>query len=167
MGGHVAQLIQLVLSNLATILFVVAVLLALLPRGGKPFSARLLDWMLLLAIGVAYVWSGIFHVFFPNIAASSIGWANSPFQYEIGVADIAIGIVAILSVWRSLAFKAPVVIYIALFSLGVAIGHVYQAVTAHDYAANNFGLLLIVTIAEMVLLPVLLWQGWKQQRDAG
>jgi hypothetical protein len=105
-------------------------------------------------------------VFFPNIAASSIGWANSPFQYEIGVADIAIGIVAILSFWRSLEFKAAVVIYIALFSLGVAIGHLYQATEAHDYAANNFGLLLIITVAEMVLLPILLWQTWRSQSDA-
>jgi hypothetical protein len=52
-GKPVAQLIQLILSNLASILFVVAVLLALLPRGSQPFSARLLDWMLLLAIGVS------------------------------------------------------------------------------------------------------------------
>ena len=162
-----AELIQLILSNLATILFVVALLLALLPRGNQPFSSRLLDWLLLLAIGVSYVWGGIFHVFFPNIAASSIGWANSPFQYEIGVADIAIGIVAILSFWRSLEFKAAVVVYVALFSFGVAVGHIYQAAAAHDYAANNFGLLLIVTIAEMVLLPLTLWQTWKHQRGAG
>lgn len=161
-----AQLIQLILSNVPVIMFVLAIVLALVPHSGRPFSLRLLDWLLLLAIGVSYVWSGFFHVFFPNIAASSIGWANSPFQYEIGVADLAIGIVAIIAFWRGLEFKAAVVIYIALFSLGVAIGHVFQAVEAGDYAANNFGLLLIVTIAEMILLPVLLWTALRDDRLA-
>jgi hypothetical protein len=120
--------------------------------------------MLLLGIGVSYVWGGIFHVFFPDLAASSIGWPNSPFQYEIGVADIAIGIAAIISFWRSREFKAAVVTYVALFSLGVAVGHVYQAVQASDYAANNFGLLLAVTIAEMIILPIALWRTSKNER---
>jgi hypothetical protein len=35
---------------------------------------------------IAYVWAGFFHVFFPELAARSIGWAVSPFQFESGVA---------------------------------------------------------------------------------
>jgi hypothetical protein len=160
-----AQLIQLVLSNIPTIMFVAAILLALLLHADRPFSRRLLEWMLLLAIVVSYVWGGFFQVFFPDMAASSIGWANSPFQYEIGIADLAIGVVAIISFWRSLEFKTPVVIYITLFCLGVAIGHIFQAVEAHDYAANNFDLLLIETIALMILLPIAL-EAWMAEREA-
>jgi hypothetical protein len=159
-----AQLIQAILSNIPMIMFILAILLALPPRAGRPLSRRLLDWLLLLAVGVAYVWSGFFHVFFPNVAASSIGWANSPFQYEIGVADLAIGIVAIASFWMRTEFKAAVVGYITLFSLGVAVGHIYQAVEASDFAANNFGVLLIITVAQMILLPVLLWLVRKHER---
>jgi uncharacterized membrane protein YphA (DoxX/SURF4 family) len=158
-----AQLIQLILSNVPSILLATAIVLALIPNKERSFSRRLLDWMLLLAIGISYIWGGFFHVFFPDLAASSIGWSNSPFQYEIGVADIAMGIVAVLAFWRGLDFKAAAVIYIALFSLGVVIGHIYQAVESNDYAANNFGLLLVVTVAEMILLPVLLWLAWKEE----
>jgi hypothetical protein len=160
-----AQLIQLTLSNIPSIMFGVACMLALLARGDHPFSRRLLDWMLLLGIGVSYVWGGFFHVFFPDVAASSIGWANSPFQYEIGVADIAIGITAITSFWRSREFKAAVVAYIAVFSFGVTVGHVYQAIQASDYAPNNFGLLLLVTITEMIILPVALWITWRKEHS--
>ena len=158
-----AQLIQLILSNVPTIMFVAAIMLALRPHGNHALSRRLLDWMLLLAIGVSYVWSGFFHVFFPALAASSIGWATSPFQYEIGVADIAIGVAAIVSFWRGLEFKTSVVVYLTLFCLGVAIGHVFQAVEHGDYAPNNFGLLLIETIATMILLPLLLWMAWRAE----
>lgn len=150
-----AQIITLVLSNLYSILFVLAFLMAGLLGGGRPYAARLLDWMLLLPVGIGGVWAGFFHIAFPEIAARSIGWQVSPFQFEIGVADMAIGIAAITAFWRSLPFKAAVVLYIVLFNFGVAVGHLRQAM-AGDFAPNNFGLLLVVTVAEMILLPVLL-----------
>jgi len=162
----VTQFIRLILSNIPEILFVAAILLAFLPRQNFSLNRRLLDWMLLLGIGVSYVWSGVFHIFFPNVAASSIGWANSPFQFEIGVADVAIGIVAIVSFWRGLEFKSAVVIYIALFCFGVAVGHFYQAAEAHNYAANNFGALLIITLIQMVALPYWLWRSRQEPGSA-
>lgn len=154
-----ATIIGMVLSNLATVLFVVAFVLAWLLRRPETFGERLLDWMLLLPVGIGYVWAGFFHVAFPEMAARSIGWQVSPFQFEIGVADLAIGITAVVSFWRPLAFKASVVWYIVLFSIGVAIGHVRDAVTTGNFSPNNFGLLLLVTVAEVVLLPWLLHAG--------
>lgn len=152
----VGQAIALVLSNVPLILFVLSLAIAALRHEPARLSERLLAWLLLLSVGVSYVWAGTFHVAFPEVAARSIGWQPSPFQFEIGVADIAIGIAAIVSFWRGLDFKAAVVWYIALFSAGVAIGHLRQAITAHDYAANNLGLLLVITVAQMIALPWLL-----------
>lgn len=152
----IGQTITLVLSNVPLIMTVLALAIALLRPEPPRRAERLLAWLLLLSVGVTSVWAGVFHVAFPEVAARSIGWQVSPFQFEIGVADIAIGIAAIVSFWRSLDFKAAVVWYIALFNLGVAIGHVRQAITAHDYAANNLGVLLVITIAQMIALPWLL-----------
>lgn len=149
-----AKVIEIVLSNLHAVLFAGAILIAVVK--GAPLAERLLEWLLLLPIGVGYVWAGLFHVFFPQIAAQSIGWQVSPFQFEIGVADMSIGFLAILSFWRSLPFKTAVALYIVLFSVGVTIGHVRQAM-AGDLAANNFGLLLVLTVAEIILFPILLW----------
>lgn len=147
------EIIRAVLSNLHAVLFAAAVLIAL--RKGAPLAARLLEWLLLLPIGVGYVWAGFFHVFFPEVAAQSIGWQVSPFQFEIGVADMSIGLLAILSFWRSLPFKSAVALYIVLFSIGVTIGHVRQAMGG-DFASNNFGLLLFLTVAEIIIFPILL-----------
>ena len=74
---------------------------------------------------------------------------------------MAIGIVAIVSFWRSLAFKSAVVCYVVLFFIGVAIGHVRHALVAVNFAANNFGLLLVLTVAQIVILPLLLWSAWR------
>jgi hypothetical protein len=146
--------VRFVLGNLPEIMFVAAFLLAAVTKSPSYFSVRLLDW-LILSVGIAYTWAGFFHIAFPHIAAASIGWQVSPFQFEIGVADAAIGIAAIRSFWRPLDFKGPVVGYICLFSLGVAFGHIREAFIAGDTASNNFGLLLIITLAHAVLLPVL------------
>ena len=155
-----AQIISDVLSNLPAVCFGLAILLALLRLDGQPIAARLLDWMLLLPVGVGGVWAGFFHLTFPQMVAQSIGWQPSPFQFEIGVADAAIGVAGIASFWRSLPFKAAVVLYIVLFNFGVAVGHVREAM-AGDFAPNNFGLLLVMTIAEMIILPILLWRARK------
>ena len=146
--------IAFVLSNVPAIMFVAAFVLAAITSRPTYFPARLLRW-LLLSTGIAYTWAGFFHIAFPQIAAASIGWQVSPFQFEIGVADVSIGIVAIISFWRGLHFKAPIVGYFSLFSIGVAYGHVRQAIYEGDFSKNNFGILLLITLILAALLPVL------------
>jgi uncharacterized protein DUF6790 len=150
----IQNVIGFVLGNLPAILFMAAFVLAAITRSPNYFPARLLGW-LLLSVGIAYTWAGFFHIAFPRMAASSIGWQVSPFQFEIGVADVSIGIVAIVSFCRSLDFKGPVVGYLSLFSIGVAYGHFREAIYEGDYSKNNFGILLVITLVHATLLPVL------------
>lgn len=157
-----AQIISFILSNIPALCFALAIVIALLRHDGQGFPARLLAWMLLLPVGLGSVWAGFFHIAFPEIAARSIGWQPSPFQFEIGVADAAIGVAGIVSFWRTLPYKAAVVLYIVLFNFGVAVGHIRDALVG-NFAPNNFGLLLVITLAEMILLPILLSAAARQR----
>jgi hypothetical protein len=67
--------IEFVLSNLPAILFIAAFVLVAVTKTPSYFPARLLRW-LLLSVGIAYTWAGFFHIVFPHIAASSIGWGG-------------------------------------------------------------------------------------------
>ncbi|NVP54878.1 DUF6790 family protein [Mycoplana rhizolycopersici] len=158
-----ADAIRLILTNLPIVLFVAAMGIAFFLKVG-PTAERYLSWLLLLSVGVEMIWGGFFHVFLPQVAATQIGWQVSPFQFEIGVADLAMGIVAVLSFWRSLSFKAAVVIYIVLFNFGVAIGHVREAIVNADYAPDNFGVLLLLTVVKIPLLAWLLWKASEEKR---
>ena len=71
-----------------------------------------------------------------------------------------------MAFWRSLAFKSAVVGYITLFYAGVAIGHMQQAIQAQNFAPNNFGVLLVLTIVKAVILPLLLARAWREERGA-
>jgi hypothetical protein len=86
-----------VLRNLPAILFVMALVLSASTNGHGTLVERLLAWVLLLPIGITGLWAGISHVFFPATAAAHIGRQLSPFQFEVGMADLAIGVTACVS----------------------------------------------------------------------
>jgi hypothetical protein len=134
-----AETIAFVLRNLPVFLFVAALVFAWLSQSGGTTADRLLAWILLLPIGVSGLWAAMFHLFFPDVAAADIGWEPSPFQFEVGMADLAMGATACVSFWRSLDFKAAVVMVNAIFLLGDAIGHARQMIAADNFAPGNAG----------------------------
>jgi hypothetical protein len=147
----IADVIRFSIRNLPALLFVLALAIALLQRGNRSLAERLLSWILLLPIGVTGLWAGLSHIFFPAVAASYIGWQVSPFQFEVGMADLAIGATACLAFWRDLAFKAASVCAASIFLLGDAVGHVRQMMETGNFAPGNAGVPFYMDI----LCPVL------------
>ena len=134
----IASAIRFLLQNLPAVLFLLALLMAAATRGGS-VPERLLSWILLLPIGVTGLWAGVFHVFLAKTAASLIGWQVSPFQFEVGMADLAIGATACVAFWRDMSFKAAAVCAASIFLLGDAIGHVREMVMIGNFAPGNAG----------------------------
>jgi hypothetical protein len=151
-----AETIAFVLRNLPVFLFVAALVFAWLSRSGLPIADRLLAWILLLPIGVTGLWAAVFHLFFPEIAAAEIGWQPSPFQFEVGMADLAMGATACVSFWRSLGFKAAAAVASSIFLIGDAVGHVRQMIAAGNFAPGNAGVPFFGDIAFPLLAIILL-----------
>ena len=116
-------MIAYVLNNLPGFLLVISLICAAIPAK-RPAVERFLNWVLLLPIGVGTLWAAVFHLAFPALAAHYIGWQNSPFQFEVGTADLAFGILGVAAFWSSIGFKTATVLAIAIFLLGDAAGHV-------------------------------------------
>ena len=135
-----AEYIGFLVRNLPALLVAVALGAAAARRGHGSTAERFLSWILLLPIGVTGLWAGISHIFFPATAAALIGWEVSPFQFEVGMADLAIGITACVAFWRDLNFKAAAVIAASIFLLGDAIGHVRQMLLVGNFSPGNAGL---------------------------
>lgn len=152
----VAHIISFVLQNLPALLFVVALLVAAARRRHGPAAEQFLSWVLLLPIGVTGLWAGAFHVFFPATAARLIGWDVSPFQFEVGMADLAIGATAVIAFWRDLNFKAAAVCAASIFLLGDAVGHVKQMLIAGNFEPGNAGIPFYTDIICPVLAIALL-----------
>lgn len=63
----------------------------------------LLISIVVFCMGFTGIGNFIGHIFYPNKIASLIGWGPSPFQFEVGIANLAVGVLAILSFW----FRGP------------------------------------------------------------
>lgn len=151
----IREAIGLLLRNLPAFFFVAALLSATFLRDGKSMAERFLAWILLLPIGVTGLWAATSHLFFPAVAAAHIGWQTSPFQFEVGMADLAIGVTACIAFWRDLSFKTSAVFVSSIFLLGDAIGHVRQMVEAGNFAPGNAGLPFYMDIICPLLAIVL------------
>lgn len=162
------DIFRVILTNFPLFLFVMALLLAALTSGPAHSKAdHFLRWILLLAVGTDALWAGLYHVLAPETAADFIGWEASPFQFEVGVADVALGVTAIVSFWRSLDFRVAVVVYAAIFYVGVVYGHINDALADGNYAPGNIGILLVLSIVRPLLLVALLWAASRDKSAAG
>ena len=68
--------------------------------------------------------------------AEGIGYAPSMFQWEVGWADAAIGVLGIGCIWMRDQWLTAAVVTLSICYLGDAIGHVMQY-TVHDNTATN------------------------------
>ncbi len=147
--------IGFVLGNFTLSFFVLGLVASAISLAVKKPAAgvadRFLAGFLFFAIGLCYFYNFVMHVFFAEMAASFIGWANSPFQYEVGYASLGFAVVALLATFGGFQLRLGAIVGPALFMWGAAGGHIYQIIEAHNDAPGNAGIMLWSDI----LLPVI------------
>lgn len=113
----------------------------------------LLLYLLAIAVGVGGLWGFIGHVFFADRVAAYIGWPQgSPFQFEVGIANLAFGILGLLCIRIRGDFWTATIISSSTFLLGDAYGHIRDIIVNGNYAPGNAGAPLYLD----VIIPVLL-----------
>lgn len=122
---------------------------------------EILAWLLLLPVGIAGVWGFMFHAFLPNIADKLIGWAYSPFEFEVAVANLGMGILGIFSFRASLGFRKAAVLFCTVFLWGAAFGHIYQMIAHHNFDPGNAGFIFWTDL----LIPASLIMGLRLSKE--
>ncbi|BAF86446.1 hypothetical protein AZC_0448 [Azorhizobium caulinodans ORS 571] len=118
---------------------------------------RLIAYILLFPVGLVGLWAALGHIVFAAQAAASIGWAPSPFQFEVGVANLGIGVAGLIGVWyRNWGYRLAVAVMTGGFLGGAAVGHVVQIVSTGNLAAGNAGPILYTDVLTPLSLLVLL-----------
>jgi hypothetical protein len=117
-----------------------------------------LMWQLAIGLGLGLVWAGLGHLLMPDIIAESIGWpTGSPFQREVGMWDVALGIVGMLCLWfRDEGFWTATIIATGIFYVSAGLGHVYELVVHGDTAAFNAGAVMYLDLFYPLFLAALL-----------
>ena len=135
----------------------VAIARAARPVSGALVVEKLLAWYVLLNIGLTFLVNFVFHVFFGAMSAAFIGWADSPFQFEVGTASLGFAVVGFLAAFGNFDLRLGAVIAPSIFTLGAAVGHVRQMVTADNFAPGNAGAIFYTDILVPLLGFLLLW----------
>ncbi|MGD0717743.1 MAG: DUF6790 family protein [Halobacteriota archaeon] len=95
---------------------------------------------LVISLGIASLIGFVGHVFFADSVATNIGWATgSPFQLEVGFANLAIGILGITCIWLRGNYWVATVIAATIFLWGAAYGHIMDIIVHGNYATGNAG----------------------------
>jgi hypothetical protein len=167
----IETVVAFLLSNYSLTYLLIGLLVAagVLVRHSRPLQGDavvevLLKYYVLFALGCANLHNFVMHVFFGNMSARFIGWEQSPFQAEVGFASLGFAAVSFFAYRRGLAARAAAVIGPSFFSLGAAGGHVYQMITAHNFAPGNAGVVFYTDIGIPILGFALLWRSREHRR---
>ena len=168
----VEQLLFFLLANFPLTLFVLGVIVSAISLAGRPkpltgpvVAEAVFKWFIFFSVGVSFLYNGVIHIVWHKMAAEFIGWADSPFQLEVGFASIGFGVIGLLATWRSFDLRLAAIIGPACFLWGAAGGHVYSMMTEHNFAPGNAGVVFWADILLPIVGLVLLWLQHKYERE--
>lgn len=156
---------------LIILLFILAVIFSIFHISYKkawhiPLGAEIfLSYILLFCMGVMGLLAAYAHVFMGPETARMIGWQpGSPFQFEIGMANLSYGVLGVLAFWHWGRFWEAAIIGWAILLIGCFIGHLINYYATGNAAPWNIGLFifindLILPIFTLLLLGVVKY--WK------
>jgi hypothetical protein len=126
-------------------------------RSARRVIAIILLWLLPIFVGVPGLFAFLGHTFAADKIAAYIGWpSGNPFQFEVAVANLALGILGICCIWLRGNFWIATVIAASVFGFGTAYVHIMEVVTHHNVALGNAGPTLYLDIFNPVLFLSLL-----------
>jgi hypothetical protein len=158
---------QLIFILLALVMAVIHLALSSRSRSsGTAIAKTFLLYLLFVYVGLMGSLTAYAHVFRPLQTSASIGWSTSPYEYEVGMADLTVGVLGILCLWIRGNFWLATAIANAVWLLGDAVGHIRQMVINNNHAANNAGIFLAAEIVTPIVI-LLLTFGYANSVEQG
>jgi hypothetical protein len=84
----------------------------------------------------------------------------------VGTASLGFSVVGFLAAFRSFDLRLAAIVGPAMFTFGAAVGHIYQMVTAHNFAPGNAGVIFYMDFIIPLFSFALLWLQYRLGRPA-
>jgi hypothetical protein len=117
---------------------------------------QLLRYLFFFPLGVQALWAFFGHVFLAEVSAASIGWAPSPFQFEVGVANLGLALASFYAAFSGFQARAATVVAAACFLVGAGLIHIQDIVEEGNFAPGNAGPIMITDFLTPIVILVLL-----------
>jgi hypothetical protein len=140
-------------------------------RGPRPVRRdfvidRLLRYLFVFPLGLQGLWAFVGHVFFPAQSAASIGWSASPFQFEVGMANLGLGLASLHAAFRGFEARLTASLVAASFLIGAGLLHISDIAGSGNLAPGNAGPIMVTDFVTPIAVLVLLVLASGVQRRA-
>lgn len=145
------------MSTLFALIVVVASIVHLIIRRKSLTRSSVVDilsfYAFAILVGLSGVFAGFGHLFDGPQIANQIGWeAGSPFQTEVGICNIAFGVLGFLSLRFKGGFREATAIGWSIFLIGAGVLHLQEAIQSANLAPYNIGMIVPDIIIALYLL---------------
>lgn len=122
-------------------------------RTVQAISTNLLFYQLVITLTLTGVQGFLGHVFKSDMVAEYIGWEKgSPFQKELGYAELGYGIAGVICIWMSREFWLATIIITSPLFIGAAIVHLKEMMKSKNFKPGNSIILLPDLIIPLSLI---------------
>jgi len=158
------DVIAFILGNFTLTFFVLGLLASAIalwrarpPRTFALIVEALFSYFVLFSIGLSSLYNFVLHVFFGKLAAGFIGWEDQSLPVGGRLREPRLCRGGIAGVRGKLRFAARGHRRARLLPLGRGGGHVYQMITAHNFAPGNAGIIFYSDLLVPIVGFIFLW----------
>lgn len=138
---------------IGTIVGVVTTIVDPAIRDVQSISTNLLFYQLVITVALTGLQGFLGHVLKSDMVAEYIGWAKgSPFQKELGYAELGYGIAGVLCIWMSKDFWLATIITFSTLFVGATIVHIKEMVKSKNFKPGNSLMVLPDLITPLSLI---------------
>jgi len=112
-------------------------------------------WWAVSVVGCGSLWLVISFLAVPDVMATAIGFARTPFQFEIAFANLALAVMGFRAVSATARERVTIGLGAGMFLWGATIGHLYQWFANGDHAPGNTGGILAYDILMPAVMIIL------------
>jgi hypothetical protein len=125
-------------------------------------------YLLAISVGANGIGGAFGHLFLSDLVAEGVGWpAGSPFQLEMGFANLALGLLGVLAISRRDGFRTATILATATIGFGATIVHLLDIFEAGNLAPGNT-IQNLGNLLDPILLITLSWLATRlDDPDAG
>jgi len=123
--------------------------------GTDEWESDALEIALLWLVGVNGFILASGHLLQPARTAASIGWPTSPFQFEVGLTNLLLAALGLMSGWFDRDFWLATIVAFSIYMLGAAVGHVRSMIRERNFSPGNAGYIFWYDVLVPILLIVL------------
>lgn len=114
-------------------------------------------YLLAISVGANGLGGAVGHLFLSDLIAEGVGWpTGSPFQLEMGFANLLIGVLGIMSISQRGGFRTATIIATTILGVGATSVHIWDIALTGNLSPGNT-LINLSNLLDPILLISLSW----------